>query len=43
MLWSEPPDEPPPELRETQAMLRRVGVVVAVAAVVAMLVLLPGL
>ncbi|WP_281289727.1 morphogenic membrane protein MmpB [Streptomyces piniterrae] len=31
MLWSDPPDEPPEELREAQAKLRRMGVVLAVA------------
>ncbi|MDQ8704141.1 hypothetical protein RCO28_16845 [Streptomyces sp. LHD-70] len=39
MLWSDPKDEPPEELRETQAMLRRAGLVLALAMVVAMLVL----
>ncbi|GAA1240523.1 MULTISPECIES: morphogenic membrane protein MmpB [Streptomyces] len=39
MLWSDPENEPPEELRETQAMLRRAGVVLAVAMVIAMLVL----
>lgn len=34
MLWSDPSDEPPEELREAQAMLRRAGVVLAVGMVV---------
>ncbi|MFJ5797444.1 morphogenic membrane protein MmpB [Streptomyces decoyicus] len=40
MLWSDPPDEPPEELRDVQAKLRRMGVVLAVVAVVMMLLLL---
>ncbi|MGW3626838.1 morphogenic membrane protein MmpB [Streptomyces sp. NPDC000880] len=39
MLWSDPEDEPPTELRETQAMMRRVGLVLALAMVLAMFVL----
>ncbi|MFB8273886.1 morphogenic membrane protein MmpB [Streptomyces sp. NPDC055955] len=39
MLWSDPENEPPEGLRETQAMLRRAGFVLAVAMVIAMLVL----
>ncbi len=35
MLWSDPEDEPPEELRTAQAMLRRLGWVLAVAVVVA--------
>lgn len=38
MLWSDPDDEPPQELRDMQNMLRRLGVFVAVAMVLAMLV-----
>ncbi|MEU6219446.1 hypothetical protein ABZ845_18295 [Streptomyces sp. NPDC047022] len=38
MLWSDPDDEPPEELRETQEMLRRLGVLMALAVVLAMLV-----
>ncbi|WP_275042039.1 morphogenic membrane protein MmpB [Streptomyces natalensis] len=34
MLWSDPPDEPPEELREAQNKLRRMGVVLATATVV---------
>ncbi|MGW7054097.1 morphogenic membrane protein MmpB [Streptomyces sp. NPDC054887] len=37
MLWSDPENEPPKELRETQAMLRRAGVLLALAMVLAML------
>ncbi|MER6839554.1 morphogenic membrane protein MmpB [Streptomyces platensis] len=36
MLWSDPPDEPPEELRDVQAKLRRMGIVLAVVAVVLM-------
>ncbi|MFI6339669.1 morphogenic membrane protein MmpB [Streptomyces sp. NPDC050535] len=39
MLWSDPENEPPEELRDTQDMLRRLGVLVALAMVVAMVVL----
>ncbi|MBB4891643.1 hypothetical protein FHS39_000643 [Streptomyces olivoverticillatus] len=39
MLWSDPSDEPPEELREAQAMLRRAGIVLAVAAVLLFVVL----
>ncbi|GAA2926704.1 MULTISPECIES: morphogenic membrane protein MmpB [Streptomyces] len=39
MLWSDPENEPPKELREMQAMLRRAGVLLALAMVVAMFVL----
>ncbi|MFD8545154.1 morphogenic membrane protein MmpB [Streptomyces sp. NPDC059649] len=39
MLWSDPPDEPPEELRDAQAKLRRLGIVLAVAAVVLMIML----
>ncbi|WP_434595584.1 morphogenic membrane protein MmpB [Streptomyces sp. A5-4] len=39
MLWSDPEDEPPKELRETEAMLRRMGLLLALAMVVAMFVL----
>ncbi|WP_328689584.1 hypothetical protein OG879_23830 [Streptomyces caniferus] len=40
MLWSDPPDEPPEELRDVQAKLRRMGIVLAVVSVVMMLLLL---
>ncbi|MEU1277690.1 hypothetical protein [Streptomyces sp. NPDC005805] len=37
MLWSDPENEPPEELRAMQAMLRRAGVLLALAMLVAML------
>jgi hypothetical protein len=39
MLWSDQEDEPPEELRDMQNMLRRLGVLMALAMVLAMLVL----
>ncbi|MET8244916.1 hypothetical protein ABZV31_11125 [Streptomyces sp. NPDC005202] len=40
MLWSDPEnDEPPKELREMQVMLRRLGVLMALAMVLAMFVI----
>ncbi len=39
MLWSDPENEPPKELRDMQAMLRRAGLLLAVAMVLAMFVL----
>ncbi|WP_329455976.1 morphogenic membrane protein MmpB [Streptomyces sp. NBC_01497] len=39
MLWSDPDDKPPRELRDAQTMLRRAGVVIALGMVLAMLVL----
>ncbi|GGS81450.1 hypothetical protein GCM10010270_61930 [Streptomyces violaceus] len=39
MLWSDPENEPPKELRDMQDMLRRLGVLMALAMVVAMLVI----
>ncbi|MFF3450400.1 morphogenic membrane protein MmpB [Streptomyces sp. NPDC002667] len=39
MLWSDPENEPPDELRDMQDMLRRLGVVLAVAMVIAMILL----
>ncbi|WP_285439013.1 morphogenic membrane protein MmpB [Streptomyces sp. ISL-99] len=39
MLWSDPENEPPKELRDMQAMLRRAGVLLALAMVLAMFVL----
>jgi uncharacterized protein involved in exopolysaccharide biosynthesis len=36
MLWSDPENEPPKELRDMQTMLRRAGLVLALAIVVAM-------
>ncbi|MEV5973951.1 hypothetical protein [Streptomyces sp. NPDC051921] len=38
MLWSDPENEPPEELRDMQAMVRRAGIVLAVAMVVLMFV-----
>ncbi|MFY4721564.1 morphogenic membrane protein MmpB [Streptomyces sp. LaBMicrA B280] len=38
MLWSDPDDEPPKELRDAQDMLRRLGVIMAVAVTAAMVV-----
>ncbi|MFG2193194.1 morphogenic membrane protein MmpB [Streptomyces sp. NPDC048639] len=40
MLWSDPPDETPQELRDTEAMLRRAGWVLAVVALVVMIIVL---
>lgn len=42
MLWSDPPEEPPEELHDVQAKLRRLGIVLAVAAVVVLMILLGG-
>ncbi|GAA2995748.1 MULTISPECIES: morphogenic membrane protein MmpB [Streptomyces] len=39
MLWSDPENEPPKELRDAQAMLRRAGLLLALAMVIAMFVL----
>ncbi|MFJ9032211.1 morphogenic membrane protein MmpB [Streptomyces sp. NPDC102274] len=39
MLWSDPENEPPREMRDAQLMLRRAGVVLALAVVLAMVVL----
>lgn len=36
MLWSDPDDEPPEELRATQIMVRRLGLVLALAMVLGM-------
>ncbi|MGW4158628.1 morphogenic membrane protein MmpB [Streptomyces sp. NPDC004788] len=36
MLWSDPDDEPPKELHDMAAMLRRAGVLLALAMVVLM-------
>ncbi|MEU9604706.1 hypothetical protein [Streptomyces sp. NPDC048057] len=38
MLWSDPKDEAPEELRQTQAMMRRAGVLLALAMVLGMIV-----
>ncbi|WP_299532687.1 morphogenic membrane protein MmpB [uncultured Streptomyces sp.] len=37
MLWSDPENTPPKELRDAQKMMRRAGVLLALAMVVAML------
>jgi hypothetical protein len=39
MLWSDPENEPPEELRNMQAMLRRLGLFLALAMLLAMIVL----
>ncbi|WP_326785857.1 morphogenic membrane protein MmpB [Streptomyces sp. NBC_00151] len=39
MLWSDPENDPPEELRDMQDMLRRLGVLVALAMVVVMILL----
>ncbi|MEU1198349.1 MULTISPECIES: morphogenic membrane protein MmpB [Streptomyces] len=39
MLWSDPENEPPEELRDMQEMLRRLGILVALAMVLAMILL----
>ncbi|MEU6486339.1 hypothetical protein [Streptomyces sp. NPDC046887] len=38
MLWSDPENEPPEEMRDMQAMLRRAGVLLALAMVLLMFV-----
>ncbi|GHG18989.1 hypothetical protein J3A78_004804 [Streptomyces sp. PvR006] len=38
MLWSDPKNQPPKFMRDMQAMLRRAGVLLALAMVVAMFV-----
>lgn len=37
MLWSDPENEPPEEMRDMQAMMRRAGIILASAMVLAML------
>ncbi|WP_258564986.1 morphogenic membrane protein MmpB [Streptomyces sp. WELS2] len=39
MLWSDPENEPPEELREAQNMLRRLGLLMALAMLLAMIVI----
>ncbi|GHC49574.1 morphogenic membrane protein MmpB [Streptomyces flavofungini] len=39
MLWSDPENDPPKDMREMQAKMRRAGVLLALAMVVAMVVL----
>ncbi|WP_268986731.1 MULTISPECIES: morphogenic membrane protein MmpB [unclassified Streptomyces] len=36
MLWSDPDDEPPKDMRAAEAMLRRAGVLLALAMLVLM-------
>ncbi|MDX6330569.1 MAG: hypothetical protein QOI83_2952 [Streptomycetaceae bacterium] len=36
MLWSDPPDEPPEDIRQVQTMLRRAIIVIAVVVPVVM-------
>ncbi|MEU2430991.1 MULTISPECIES: morphogenic membrane protein MmpB [Streptomyces] len=38
MLWSDPENEPPQEMRDMQAMMRRAGILLALAMIVAMIV-----
>ena len=38
MLWSDPKNEPPKELRDAQAMMRRAGLVLALLMVLGMFV-----
>ncbi|GHG13095.1 morphogenic membrane protein MmpB [Streptomyces albogriseolus] len=39
MLWSDPENKPPKELRDTQEMLRRLGILMALAMVLVMFVI----
>ncbi|MFF0010382.1 morphogenic membrane protein MmpB [Streptomyces sp. NBC_00285] len=39
MLWSDPENEPPKELRDMEVMLRRLSIFMAVAMVIAMIVI----
>ncbi|MER8027392.1 hypothetical protein ABTZ78_00225 [Streptomyces bauhiniae] len=39
MLWSDPKDEPPEELRRMEEKLRRLGLFMALAMVLAMIVI----
>ncbi|ASN26231.1 hypothetical protein LK07_21935 [Streptomyces pluripotens] len=39
MLWSDPENEPSPELRDAQRMLRRLGFLMALAMVLIMIVI----
>ncbi|GAA2510086.1 hypothetical protein AB0N07_25405 [Streptomyces sp. NPDC051172] len=39
MLWSDPENEPPKELRDMQEMLRRLGLLMALAMILAMVVI----
>lgn len=39
MLWSDPENEPPKELRDMQDMLRRLGLLLALAMLLGMIVI----
>ncbi|WP_268248807.1 morphogenic membrane protein MmpB [Streptomyces brasiliensis] len=39
MLWSDPENEPPKELRDAQDMLRRLGLLMALVMVLTMIVI----
>ncbi|MFJ2113253.1 MULTISPECIES: morphogenic membrane protein MmpB [unclassified Streptomyces] len=39
MLWSDPENQPPQELREAQHMMRRAGVLIALATVAIVIIL----
>ena len=39
MLWSDPENEPPKDLRDMQEMLRRLGLILALAMLLGMIVL----
>ncbi|MEV0437940.1 hypothetical protein AB0I84_11610 [Streptomyces spectabilis] len=39
MLWSDPENDPPKDMRDMQAKMRRAGVLLAVAMLLAMLIL----
>ncbi|MEV6839317.1 hypothetical protein AB0N17_33225 [Streptomyces sp. NPDC051133] len=39
MLWSDPEDEPPKDLRDAQDMMRRLGLFLALAMILAILVI----
>ncbi|MBP2049391.1 hypothetical protein J2Z21_002322 [Streptomyces griseochromogenes] len=39
MLWSDPEDEPPKDLRDMQETLRRLGLFMALAMILAMIVI----
>ncbi|MEU6759440.1 hypothetical protein AB0892_25400 [Streptomyces sp. NPDC005409] len=43
MLWSDPKDEPPEDMRDVQAMIRRLTVVLALAMLVVVYVLGVGM
>ncbi|MFG2757582.1 morphogenic membrane protein MmpB [Streptomyces wuyuanensis] len=38
MLWSDPENEPPQEMRDMQAMMRRAGILLALAMIIGMFV-----